>query len=72
LSSRGLQLRAAKHRLDGSRLRRIVHAQRLAGGGAFDSENVFVNWGNLKLAGVYLEHFSRNHALARPFTSSFQ
>jgi phosphatidylserine/phosphatidylglycerophosphate/cardiolipin synthase-like enzyme len=37
-----------------------------------NSENVFVNWGNPKLASVYLEHFARNYAQAQPFTAAYQ
>jgi phosphatidylserine/phosphatidylglycerophosphate/cardiolipin synthase-like enzyme len=37
-----------------------------------NSENVMVNWGNPKLASVYLEHFARNYAQAQPFTATYQ
>jgi phosphatidylserine/phosphatidylglycerophosphate/cardiolipin synthase-like enzyme len=37
-----------------------------------NSENVMVNWGNPKLASVYLEHFARNYAQAQPFTAAYQ
>jgi phosphatidylserine/phosphatidylglycerophosphate/cardiolipin synthase-like enzyme len=36
-----------------------------------NSENVFVNWGNPKLASVYLEHFARNYAQAQPFAPAY-
>jgi phosphatidylserine/phosphatidylglycerophosphate/cardiolipin synthase-like enzyme len=37
-----------------------------------NSEDVFVNCGNPKLASVYLEHFTRNYAQAQPFTATYQ
>jgi phosphatidylserine/phosphatidylglycerophosphate/cardiolipin synthase-like enzyme len=36
-----------------------------------NSENVLVNWGNPKLAAVYLGHFERNYRQARPFTPAY-
>jgi hypothetical protein len=32
-----------------------------------NSENVLVNWGNPKLAEIYLGHFERNYRQAKPF-----
>ena len=36
-----------------------------------NSENVLVNWGNPKLAEVYLKHFERNYYQAAPFQSAY-
>jgi phosphatidylserine/phosphatidylglycerophosphate/cardiolipin synthase-like enzyme len=36
-----------------------------------NSENVLVNWGNPKLAEVYLKHFERNYRQARPFEPQY-
>lgn len=36
-----------------------------------NSENVLVNWGNPKLAEVYLGHFERNYAQAVPFAAAY-
>jgi phosphatidylserine/phosphatidylglycerophosphate/cardiolipin synthase-like enzyme len=36
-----------------------------------NSENVLVNWGNPKLAEVYLKHFERNYAQASPYTPAY-
>jgi len=36
-----------------------------------NSENVLVNWGNPKLAAVYLEHFRRNYDQAAPYKPSY-
>jgi phosphatidylserine/phosphatidylglycerophosphate/cardiolipin synthase-like enzyme len=32
-----------------------------------NSENVLVNWGNPKLAEIYLQHFERNLRQAKPY-----
>jgi phosphatidylserine/phosphatidylglycerophosphate/cardiolipin synthase-like enzyme len=36
-----------------------------------NSENVLVNWGNPKLADVYLKHFERNYAQAKPYEQGY-
>ena len=36
-----------------------------------NSENVLVNWGNPKLAEVYLKHFERNYAQAMPYSPGY-
>ena len=36
-----------------------------------NSENVLVNWGNPKLAEVYLKHFERNYAQASAYTQGY-
>lgn len=36
-----------------------------------NSENVLVNWGNPKLAEVYLKHFERNYRQAVPFAVAY-
>ena len=36
-----------------------------------NSENVLVNWGNAKLAEVYLKHFDRNYAQATTYMQSY-
>jgi phosphatidylserine/phosphatidylglycerophosphate/cardiolipin synthase-like enzyme len=36
-----------------------------------NSENVLVNWGNPKLAEVYLKHFERNYAQASAYTQRY-
>ena len=36
-----------------------------------NSENVLVNWGNPKLAEVYLKHFQRNYAQAAVYTQGY-
>lgn len=36
-----------------------------------NSENVLVNWGNPKLAEVYLKHFERNLAQAQPYSNPY-
>lgn len=36
-----------------------------------NSENVLVNWGNPKLAEVYLKHFERNYRQATPYTMPY-
>lgn len=36
-----------------------------------NSENVLVNWGNPKLAGVYLKHFERNYGQASRYLQGY-
>ena len=36
-----------------------------------NSENVLVNWGNPKLAEVYLKHFERNYRQAQPYNPGY-
>jgi len=36
-----------------------------------NSENVFVNWNNPKLAQVYLGHFERNYKLSHPYSTAY-
>ncbi len=36
-----------------------------------NSENVLVNWGNAKLAEVYLKHFERNYTQATAYVQSY-
>ena len=36
-----------------------------------NSENVLVNWGNPKLAEVYLKHFQRNYAQSIPYAQGY-
>jgi phosphatidylserine/phosphatidylglycerophosphate/cardiolipin synthase-like enzyme len=36
-----------------------------------NSENVLVNWGNPKLAEVYIQHFERNYRQATPYTMQY-
>ncbi len=36
-----------------------------------NSENVLVNWGNPKLAEVYLKHFGRNYRQAQPYSPGY-
>jgi phosphatidylserine/phosphatidylglycerophosphate/cardiolipin synthase-like enzyme len=36
-----------------------------------NSENVLVNWGNPKLAAVYLEHFARNYRQSSAFETAY-
>lgn len=36
-----------------------------------NSENVLVNWGNPKLAEVYLKHFDRNYGQAKPYERDY-
>ena len=36
-----------------------------------NSENVLVNWGNPKLAAVYLKHFERNYARAKAYVQGY-
>ena len=36
-----------------------------------NSENVLVNWGNSKLADVYLKHFDRNYAQAKAYVEGY-
>lgn len=36
-----------------------------------NSENVLVNWGNSRLADVYLRHFERNFAQATPYAQGY-
>ncbi len=37
-----------------------------------NSENVLVNWGNAKLAEVYLKHFDRNYAQATAYVQAYR
>lgn len=36
-----------------------------------NGENVLVNWGNPKLAEVYLKHFARNYAQATVYSQAY-